>query len=134
MEGLGVNINMPTTRLADCLREVGIAFMLAPAMHTATKYVQAARRELRPLRSVFNLLGPLTNPAKASAQVVGVYSEDLVEKLAQALKTLGLHRALVVHGADGLDEISISGPTKLGDVRRDAGRLSDVTPHPLPPP
>jgi anthranilate phosphoribosyltransferase len=129
MEGLGVNINMPTTRLADCLREVGIAFMLAPAMHTATKYVQAARRELRPLRSVFNLLGPLTNPAKASAQVVGVYSEDLVEKLAQALKTLGLHRALVVHGADGLDEISISGPTKIGEVRGEWVRIYEVTPE-----
>src|SRR5499427_8906455 len=77
MEALGVNINMPLARLADCLREIGIAFMLAPAMHTATRYVQAARRELKPLRSVFNLLGPLTNPAHASAQVVGVYSEDL---------------------------------------------------------
>jgi anthranilate phosphoribosyltransferase len=129
MEALGVNINMPTTRLADCLREVGIAFMLAPAMHTAIKYVQPARRELRPLRSVFNLLGPLTNPAHASAQVVGVYSEDLVEKLAQALKTLGLHRALVVHGADGLDEISISGPTKIGEVRGEWVRVYEVTPE-----
>jgi anthranilate phosphoribosyltransferase len=129
MEALGVNINMPTTRLADCLREVGIAFMLAPAMHTATKYVQPARRELRPLRSVFNLLGPLTNPAHASAQVVGVYSEDLVEKLAQALKTLGLHRALVVHGVDGLDEISISGPTKIGEVRGEWVRVYEVTPE-----
>jgi anthranilate phosphoribosyltransferase len=129
MEALGVNINMPIARLADCLREVGLAFMLAPAMHTATKYVQAARRELKPLRSVFNLLGPLTNPAHASAQVVGVYSEDLVEKLAQALKMLGLHRALVVHGADGLDEISISGPTKIGEVRGEWVRVYEVTPE-----
>jgi len=129
MEALGVNINMPIARLADCLREVGIAFMLAPAMHTATKHVQAARRELKPLRSVFNLLGPLTNPAHASAQVVGVYSEDLVEKLAQALKMLGLHRALVVHGADGLDEISISGPTKIGEVRGEWVRVYEVTPE-----
>jgi anthranilate phosphoribosyltransferase len=129
MEALGVNISMPIVRLADCLREVGIAFMLAPAMHTATKYVQAARRELKPLRSVFNLLGPLTNPAHASAQVVGVYSEDLVEKLAQALKMLGLHRALVVHGADGLDEISISGPTKIGEVRGEWVRVYEVTPE-----
>jgi anthranilate phosphoribosyltransferase len=128
MESLGVNINMPTTRLADCLREVGIAFMLAPAMHTATKYVQGVRRELRPLRSVFNLLGPLTNPAHASAQVVGVYSEDLVEKLALALKMLGLHRALVVHGVDGLDEISITGPTKIGEVRGEWVRVYEVTP------
>ncbi len=129
MEALGVNINMLTTRLADCLREVGIAFMMAPAMHTATKYVQAARRELKPLRSVFNLLGPLTNPAHASAQVVGVYSEDLVEKLAQALKMLGLNRALVVHGADGLDEISISGPTRIGEVRGEWVRVYEVTPE-----
>ncbi|HEY6307363.1 MAG TPA: anthranilate phosphoribosyltransferase [Candidatus Angelobacter sp.] len=129
MEALGVNIAMPVSRLADCLREVGIAFMLAPAMHTATKHVQPARRELKPLRSVFNLLGPLTNPAHASAQVVGVYSEDLVEKLALALKMLGLHRALVVHGADGLDEISISGPTKIGEVRGEWVRVYEVTPE-----
>jgi len=128
MEALGVNITIPPVRIADCLREVGIAFMLAPAIHTATKYVQPARRELKPLRSVFNLLGPLTNPAHASAQVVGVYSEDLVEKLAQALKMLGLNRALVVHGADGLDEISISGPTKIGEVRGEWVRTYEVTP------
>jgi anthranilate phosphoribosyltransferase len=129
MEALGVNISIPPARIADCLREVGIAFMLAPAIHTATKYVQPARRELKPLRSVFNLLGPLTNPAHASAQVVGVYSEDLVEKLAQALKMLGLNRALVVHGADGLDEISISGPTKIGEVRGEWVRTYEVTPE-----
>jgi anthranilate phosphoribosyltransferase len=129
MEALGVNISMPVFRLADCLREVGIAFMLAPSMHTATRHVQPARRELKPLRSVFNLLGPLTNPARASAQVVGVYSEDLVEKLAQALKMLGLHRALVVHGADGLDEISITGATKIGEVRGEWVRVYEVTPE-----
>jgi anthranilate phosphoribosyltransferase len=129
MEALGVNIAMPIARLADCLREVGIAFMLAPSMHTATRHVQPARRELKPLRSVFNLLGPLTNPAHASAQVVGVYSEDLVEKLAQALKMLGLHRALVVHGEDGLDEISISGRTKIGEVRGEWVRVYEVTPE-----
>jgi anthranilate phosphoribosyltransferase len=128
MEALGVKIDIPPARIAECLREVGIAFMFAPAMHTATKYVQTARRELRPLRSVFNLLGPLTNPAGASAQVVGVYSADLVEKLATALKMLGLNRALVVHGADGLDEISISGPTKIGEVRGEWVRTYEVTP------
>src|SRR6266852_2858379 len=128
MEALGVNITIPPPRIADCLREVGIAFMFAPAMHAATKHVQPARKELRPLRSVFNLLGPLTNPARASAQVVGVYSEDLVEKLAQALKLLGLQRALVVHGKDGLDEISISGPTKIGEVRAEHVRMYEVTP------
>jgi anthranilate phosphoribosyltransferase len=128
MEALGVNITIPTARIADCLKEVGIAFMFAPAMHTATKYVQPARRELRPLRSVFNLLGPLTNPAGASAQVVGVYSADLVGKLAKALQMLGLDRALVVHGSDGLDEISITGPTSIGEVRGEWVRVYEVTP------
>ena len=88
MEALGVNIGLPPARLAACLQQTGIAFLYAPAMHSAMKYVQPARRELR-LRTVFNLLGPLTNPAKASAQVVGVYSADLVEKLAEALSELG---------------------------------------------
>ena len=129
MEALGVKIDLPPARISECLREVGIAFMFAPAMHTATKYVQPARRELKPLRSVFNLLGPLTNPASASAQVVGVYSVDLVEKLAQALKLLGLKRALVVHGADGLDEITITGPTRIGEVRGEWVRVYEVTPE-----
>lgn len=129
MEALGVKIDLPPAQIADCLRQIGIAFMYAPGIHTATKHVQAARRDLRPLRSVFNLLGPLTNPAHASAQVVGVYSDDLVEKLAQALKMLGLKRALVVHGADGLDEISISGPTKIGELRGEWVRVYEVTPQ-----
>src|SRR5271166_4753495 len=111
MEALGVNIDLPPGRLGACLEEVGIAFLFAPAMHSAMQYVQSARRQLR-LRTVFNLLGPLTNPAHASAQVVGVYSAVLVEKLAQALSMLGLHRALVVHGLDGLDEITITGSTR----------------------
>jgi anthranilate phosphoribosyltransferase len=128
MECLGVNINLPPARVAQCLDEVGIAFLFAPLMHSATKYVQPARRELR-LRTVFNLLGPLTNPAHTSAQVVGVYSEDLVEKLAEALALLGLRRALVVHGADGLDEISISGPTRMAEVRDGQVRSYEVTPE-----
>ena len=87
------------------------------------KHAQPVRRELK-LRTVFNLLGPLTNPAGASAQVVGVYSESLVEKLASALLMLGLKRALVVHGRDGLDEISISGPTKVAEGPPAHGRLN----------
>jgi anthranilate phosphoribosyltransferase len=128
MEALGVNITLPPARLAQCLREVGIAFMFAPALHTATKYAHPARREVG-VRSVFNLLGPLTNPARASAQVVGVYSIDLVEKLPMALKMLGLHRALVVHGLDGLDEITITGPTRIGEVRGEWVRVYEVTPE-----
>jgi anthranilate phosphoribosyltransferase len=128
MEALGVNIDLPPTRRAGCLEEVGIAFLFAPAMHSAMKHVQSARRELR-LRTVFNLLGPLTNPAHASAQVVGVYSVALVEKLAEALKMLGLHRALVVHGLDGLDEITITGPTRIAEVRERTVRTYEVTPE-----
>ena len=128
MEALGVNINLPPARIAACLDEVGIAFLFAPAMHSAMKYVQPVRRELR-LRTVFNLLGPLTNPARATCQVVGVYSADLVEKLAEALSMLGLHRALVVHGSDGLDEITISGPTRIGEVRDGQVHTYEVTPQ-----
>jgi anthranilate phosphoribosyltransferase len=128
MEALGVNINLPPSRMATCLEEVGFAFLFAPAMHSAMKYVQSARRELR-LRTVFNLLGPLTNPAHASAQVVGVYSAAMVEKLAEALSMLGLHRALVVHGLDGLDEITITGPTRIAEVRDGTVRTYEVTPE-----
>jgi anthranilate phosphoribosyltransferase len=128
MEALGVKIDLPPTRIAACLEEVGIAFLFAPAMHSAMKYVQPVRRELR-LRTVFNLLGPLTNPARASAQVVGVYSKDLVEKVAQALSMLGLRRALVVHGSDGLDEITVSGPTVVSEVRNGMVRSYEVTPE-----
>ncbi len=128
MEALGVKITLSPQRLVPCLREVGIAFMFAPSLHSAMKYVQPARRELK-LRSVFNLLGPLTNPAHASAQVVGVYSDDLVEKLATALKMLGLQRALVVHGVDGLDEITITGPTRIGEVRGEWVRVYETSPE-----
>ncbi len=116
IEALGVKLTLPPDRVAECLDQVGIAFLYAPAMHSAMKYVQPARRELR-LRTVFNLLGPLCNPANASAQVVGVYSDDLVLKLAEVLRQLGLNRALVVHGSDGLDEITISGATRVAELR-----------------
>ncbi len=128
MEAMGVKIDLPPARLAACLRDTGIAFLYAPTLHSAMKYVQPARRELR-LRTVFNLLGPLTNPAGASAQVVGVYSADLVEKLAEALSELGLRRALVVHGRDGLDEITISAPSKVAEVRNGQVRVYEVAPE-----
>ena len=128
MEALGVNIDLPAGRIAACLQETGIAFLFAPAMHSAMKYVQPARRDLR-LRTVFNLLGPLTNPARASAQVVGVYSAELVEKLAEALSELGLRRALVVHGRDGLDEITITGPSKIAEVRDSRVHVYEVAPE-----
>ena len=128
MEALGVNIQLPPALLGKCLEEVGIAFLFAPAIHSAAKYVQNARRETR-LRTVFNLLGPLTNPAGASAQVVGVYSLELVEKLAEALSVLGTHRAFVVHGLDGLDEITITGPTRVAEVREGSVHTYEITPE-----
>src|SRR6202158_5797252 len=105
-----------------------MVFWSARPMHTAMRNVQPARRELR-LRTIFNLLGPLTNPARASAQVVGVYSLELVEKVAEALSMLGAHRALVVHGLDGLDEITITGPTRIAEVREGNVRTYEVTPE-----
>jgi len=128
MDALGVRIDLPPARIAACLEATGIAFLYAPTMHSAMKYVQPARRQLR-LRTVFNLLGPLTNPAQASAQVVGVYSADLVEKLAEALSELGLRRALVVHGRDGLDEITISAPSKIAEVRNGQVRVYEIAPE-----
>jgi anthranilate phosphoribosyltransferase len=128
MEALGVNIAMPSAQIAACLEQAGIAFLFAPAMHSAMKHVQTARRELH-LRTVFNLLGPLTNPARATCQIVGVYAADLVEKLAEALSMLGLRRALVVHGSDGLDEITITGPTRIAEVREGQVHSYEVTPE-----
>jgi anthranilate phosphoribosyltransferase len=128
MEALGISITLAPERIAACLNEVGIAFLYAPAMHSAMKHVQRARQELR-LRTVFNLLGPLTNPAGASSQVAGVYALDLVEKLAEALSMLGLRRALVVHGLDGLDEITISSPTRIAELRDGKLRTFEITPE-----
>jgi anthranilate phosphoribosyltransferase len=128
VEALGINIQLSTERAAQCLREVGICFLYAPNLHPAMRQVQTVRRELR-MRTMFNLLGPLTNPARASGQVVGVYSLDLVEKLAEALSMLGLHRALVVHGLDGLDEITITGTTRVAEVREGSVRSYEVEPE-----
>jgi len=128
VEALGVNIQLSPERAAQCLREVGICFLYAPNLHPAMKQVQGVRRELR-MRTMFNLLGPLTNPARANGQVVGVYSLELVEKLAEALSMLGLHRALVVHGMDGLDEISIAGVTRIAEAREGAVRSYEVEPE-----
>ena len=128
VEALGVNIQLSPERAAQCLREVGICFLYAPNLHPAMKRVQDVRRELR-MRTMFNLLGPLTNPARASGQVVGVYSLDLVEKLAEALSMLGARRALVVHGLDGLDEITITGTTRVAEAREGSVRSYEVEPE-----
>jgi anthranilate phosphoribosyltransferase len=128
IEALGINIQLSPEHSAQCLREVGLCFLYAPNLHPAMKQVQSVRRELR-MRTMFNLLGPLTNPAGASGQVVGVYSLDLVEKLAEALSMLGLHRALVVHGLDGLDEITITGKTRIAEAREGSVRSYEVEPE-----
>jgi anthranilate phosphoribosyltransferase len=128
MEALGVNIQLSPERAALCLRQVGICFLYAPNLHYSMKQVQKVRRELR-MRTMFNLLGPLTNPAHASGQVVGVYALEMVEKLAEALSMLGLHRALVVHGLDGLDEITITGPTRIAEAREGSVRTYEVDPE-----
>ena len=128
MEALGVNLSLNPEQLTSCLEKVRVVFLYAPALHSAMKFVQTARRELK-VRTVFNLLGPLTNPAHASAQVVGVYSVDLVDKLAEALSMLGLRRALVVHGNDGLDEITISTTTRIAELRDGQVRTYEVSPE-----
>ena len=128
LEALGVKIELAPERVAESIEQIGIGFLYAPAMHAATRYAIPARRELR-VRTVFNLLGPLTNPAGASAQIVGVYDASLTELVAQALGELGVQRALVVHGADGLDEISISGATSIAELRDGVVRSYTVVPE-----
>ncbi len=128
LEALGINLSAVPERMGAAISQVGVGFLFAPAVHTAMKHAMAARRQLGG-RTVFNLLGPLTNPAGASAQVVGVASVRLTELLAHALAELGVERAFVVHGADGMDEISLSGETHVAEVRRGTVRNSRVAPE-----
>ena len=127
VETLGVNLDLTPAQVGRCVDEVGIGFLYAPLLHTAMKHVMAARRELG-VRTVFNLLGPLTNPAGANAQVIGVAAPELTEKLARVLAELGTVRAFVVHGADGLDEISNTGENRISEVRD--GAVSTFTLRP----
>src|SRR5438552_5998083 len=127
VETLGINIELSAGKVALCVDEVGIGFLYAPLLHTAMKHVMAARREVG-IRTVFNMLGPLTNPAGANAQVIGVYSDALTEPLARALAELGTLRAYVVHGEDGLDEISNTSPSHISEVREGVVRSSTVRP------
>jgi anthranilate phosphoribosyltransferase len=115
MEGLGVKITHDPDEMAQAIREIGIAFLFAPAIHTAMKHAQPVRMELK-MRTVFNLLGPLTNPAGATAQLVGAPSERAAELMAGALAELGLTRGFVVHGSDGLDEITTTGPSLAFEI------------------
>jgi anthranilate phosphoribosyltransferase len=116
MEALGVDLTLTPEQVGHCIDEVGIGFLYAPLLHTAMRYVMTARRDIR-IRTVFNILGPLTNPAHASAQVVGVYEERLTELLANALNDLGSRRAFVVFGLDGLDELSPTGESRVSEVK-----------------
>jgi anthranilate phosphoribosyltransferase len=116
LEALGVNLALTPQQVQACIEQIGIGFMFAPHFHPAMKHAIGPRRELAQ-RTIFNILGPLTNPAGASAQVMGVYQEGLTEVLARVLNELGSRRAFVVHGLDGLDEISVSGESKISEVR-----------------
>jgi anthranilate phosphoribosyltransferase len=127
VETLGINLDLTPAKVGRCVDEVGIGFLYAPLLHTAMKHVMAARREMG-IRTVFNMLGPLTNPAGANAQVIGVYSPTLTEPLARVLAELGTVRAFVVHGADGLDEISNTGESRVSEVREGVVRSFTVRP------
>src|SRR5438128_4912274 len=128
VEALGISLELTPAQVGRCIDEIGIGFMYAPLLHTAMKHVMPARREIG-VRTVFNLLGPLTNPAGANAQLIGVASAGLTEPLARVLAELGTIRAFVVHGADGLDEISNTGESQISEVHEGVVRSSRVRPE-----
>jgi anthranilate phosphoribosyltransferase len=125
---LGVNIELPPEQVGRCIRDAGIGFMFAPAHHPAMKNVGPTRVELG-TRTIFNLLGPLSNPAGVKRQMVGVFSRQWLEPLAQVLKNLGSEAVWVVHGSDGLDEITTSGPTYVAALESGAVRSFEITPE-----
>ena len=130
LEGLGVAIELSPPAVARCIEEVGIGFMYAPAFHPAMRFVGPARKEIG-IRTVFNVLGPLTNPAGARHQLVGVGHPDIAEKLAHVLGRLGSQHAVLVHADEGLDEIGIAGPSKVTeyDARHGEIRTSEIDPE-----
>jgi len=128
LEHLGMRIDLSPERVARAIEEIGIGFLFAPAVHAATRHAMPVRLALR-MRTVFNLLGPLTNPAGASAQIVGVYAESVVDLMARALGELGVRRAFVVHGDDGLDEISVAGKTCVAELHEANVRMYSLTPE-----
>jgi anthranilate phosphoribosyltransferase len=128
LEKLGVNVNLTPEKVARCVDTIGVGFMFAPNHHTAMKHAAPVRRELG-VRTLFNMLGPLTNPAGAQNQVIGVFSRPLTGKLAQVLATLGSSHVMVVHGSDGMDEISISAPTFVAELRNGAITEYSVEPE-----
>ena len=128
LKALGVNIEAPVEIVERCLDEIGIGFLYAPLLHKAMKYAIGPRRQIG-IRTVFNILGPLTNPAGAAAQLLGVYDAALTETLAHVLKELGSTRVFVVHGDDGQDEISLTGPTRVSELRDGAVTSYTITPE-----
>ena len=128
VETLGISLELTPQQVGRCVDEVGIGFLYAPLLHTAMKHVMPARREMG-IRTVFNMLGPLTNPASANAQVIGVYAAPLTEPLARVLAELGTVRAFVVHGADSLDEISNTGESRVSEVREGMVKTFTVRPE-----
>ncbi len=128
LENLGVNLDLTSTDVETCIKEIGIGFLYAPLFHGAMKYAAGPRREIG-IRSIFNLLGPVTNPAGASAQVLGVYEQSLTDKLALVLKKLGTREAFVVCGEGTFDEISICGPTKVTHLKEGKIRTFQMTPE-----
>ncbi|HTN71817.1 MAG TPA: anthranilate phosphoribosyltransferase [Methylomirabilota bacterium] len=127
LAALGVKVDAPKQRVEACIEKIGIGFLFAPLLHEAMKYAVQPRRDIG-IRTIFNLLGPLTNPAMASYQLIGLYSGELVPMIAHVLRNLGSARAMVVHGMEGLDEISLCGPTKVAELRD--GQVKEYTLEP----
>jgi len=127
IEALGVNLDVDPEIVEEAINEVGIGFMFAPKYHGAMKFAAKARQETK-IRSIFNMLGPLSNPAAANCQLLGVYAPELTEMFANALKMIGLKRAFVVHGHDGLDEISICDATRISELKDGIIRTYDLNP------
>jgi anthranilate phosphoribosyltransferase len=128
LEALGVNLNQTPQQIALSIQEIGVGFMFAPNYHSAMKHAAPVRRELG-VKTLFNILGPLTNPAGAKKQVLGVFSVDLVETLAHVLQRLGSQHVLIVHGSDGLDEITITGKTHIGELKNDSIQSYTIQPE-----
>lgn len=128
LEALGLDLTAPPEIMEEALQSLGIAFMFAPLFHGAVRHVMPVRKVLG-VRSLFNMLGPLTNPAGADRQLLGVYAPALTEMFAEALRRLGARRALVVHGHDGLDEITLTGPTRVSELRNDRVLTYDIEPE-----
>jgi len=128
LEVLGVKLDTEPEIVEEAVQEIGIGFLFAPLYHSAMRYAAGARKEVG-IRSIFNMLGPLTNPAAANCQLLGVYAPELTEMFAEALKLLGAKRAFIVHGHDGLDEISVCAPTRISELNDGIIRTYDITPE-----